>query len=1554
MILRFIYKSCHYFWYAVISLLLVATLFGGLLFLFFQIPFVQQKVAGYVENQVSGQIQGELHIGRLEGFLPFNATVTDVSLLYRDELNERTDTVLAAGEISVSLVIRDLARGRLNVDHVKINEPTARLIKLENEYSLQRALARSNDLPERDEDAPDDESEQGFLSEIFLPTLNITGGHLYIDSFFSLPDGVELPEPFTATDISLSGNVELNDRQRFIGLSSLYASVPQLDIGFVQLRGQFYSDERFTELNRIVLETASSRLDFTAEADGLNIFLRDKAEQLQNTDLRLRIHESVINPDEWAQIYTEIPETGYPVALELDASGTMRDLSLGNFYLVKNNAVLSGYGTLENFHDPESLAYSLNIDQLQASYDELKFAHESIGEMKFRDWDKITLRGKISGGIDHIKTDITLFTDDSEAEITAEADWKDRLKYAADVKTGRIKLDQFASLEMPESVIDTEFSLRGEGIQREDMDLDFGLFISDSKIDNVVISDLEFTGVMRDGFLEPDLNWKNGGGSLQISGWIDLQQEEPRVNLTGRTDSLNISTFFVFDEEIPTSINSRFSIDTQGFSADRFQGDIFVQLRESMYNEYAIAEHEIIFDLDSPDQEYRTLRIDGTLLEAEITGSIVPSKLVLALDYWAEELNKTVQDRSLYDDAVILDRPAVYDPSLKEQINLDIRARIDDLDLLAVFLPGFPEIRTVSNLDMEIRSDREKLSINTELFADHMEINNFYADSVSFVMTSNFEPGNEFGFFSSRINANFAEMLVAGRSVRNTDLVIDAYDEAIVLQRMNALLGEDAQLNLAMSTVFSRRDVDIRVDEFIVGNDEYSWQNVRQTPIRIDTGRRIHIPMLELGSVDERILVDGVFSETDSDSVTYLLSNVQLGRISDLIGGETSFSGNVNGVFSSQTIRTAPTFFGDLHAEKLMLNENLVGDLSITSRYSGGEELFEIALAVETDEEKYAEYIERAEGRKQDMTAEGYFRTPASREPGDDGPLVHLEFDFKELDLWFVPLIVSDIFEDIKGGARGSGFFSAWSDTFDFDAEFEVIDVLARPVFLNPQLTLNGPILLNREDGVVFDNIQVRDNRNGTGVFRGYVDLNDFDEVKPLDLTLEMNNLNFLNNSFDPDSPFYGDISGTGVVNLNGTNRSALISTTETIRLTSTSQISIPVLDETSVDQQSRFIEFVDSFDQAFRTPEEDEIIRTVLDDLGFTDVFRLDLNFSASQPMSVRLIFDEVTGEIMNARGTGRLRVTLQDDDFQMFGRFDVTEGEYQFVGGDIFTKRFTLRDGGTIILDGAPLNTRVNITAAYRARPNIAVLRPGYDPEGDEIIRVPVDLILEITGTLESIENDFFFEFPSAMDAAQNATYLSVLNSDPQQKLFQATMLLFTGNFSPDPNLGGENFSQTAGQIGLNTLLSAQINNLLNSNISNLDIDLTLSGLDQADLGIALRLFDDRLILRREGIVTGEQANIGDFDVTYRINQYFSVEVFYRQDPMLPGFIQRTQGQFESVSGVGFEARIQYNTWSELRRRVTGSVGRLVGRRSGGTEEAAAQDADPEPDEDQAEQAE
>src|SRR5699024_4780999 len=251
---------------------------------------------------------------------------------------------------------------------------------------------------------------------------------------------------------------------------------------------------------------------------------------------------------------------------------------------------------------------------------------------------------------------------------------------------------------------------------------------------------------------------------------------------------------------------------------------------------------------------------------------------------------------------------------------------------------------------------------------------------------------------------------------------------------------------------------------------------------------------------------------------------------------------------------------------------------------------------------------------------------------------------------------------------------------------------------------------------------------------------------------------------------------------------------------------------------------------------------------------FNLDLRFNTNHNIGVSLIFDPVTGDVLKARGSGQMRITMKGQEMQMFGRYRISNGSYQFVTGEIISRKLDLEPGGTIVWEGAPDNARLDISAVYRARPNVATLntRGSIGDNNNRSQQVPINLIVEISGTLNSVRNNYYFELPSSLDLSSGSTLsytINQINRDEQQKLLQATSVLFTGQFIPTQGAGSgtSSLSQnlTRGSTVFNPLvsnqvisplLSNQINALLNSDVSRLDIDFNINAYNEVDLGIAL----------------------------------------------------------------------------------------------------------------------
>ena len=1482
---------------------------------------VQNFLAEKIEQKFNETYEGTLSIGKLGGLLPFQITASDI-VLYNESYTNQADTIFTAKSLSMKIDFRSLLSGDFRIDGARLKEPQFNIIfdafGNTNLGSALRLKSPTLDVLDREYEPLIPQ-----LPEFFLTGFVISNGNVQFNGI-STTESINIPENFYIHDINLNLSAQTANEFMFLNLNKLSFKSPQLNAQEWELRGQFFSDFRFLEFNAFRIQTPESAVTLNLIFDGVDLSENDLQTQLFESNFNIQVDVQAFNPQEFSDISPHLKPFKESVFFEFKAEGNFEEATIDNFNLIVGNSRIKFIADTFNLLDKETFFTNLTLDFLtieQKYFDAFGLTDEHT---LFRDSEVFQLDGQISGSFSKIAMNVNALAPEGNMFIKATLDFKDIPVYNVELDIKGIQLKHFPSLNQPQSRVNGTMFLEGRGIDPEKANATFRTKLSNSQLFDVKVDQAEINIELADGFIEPTYFLKNDQGIISGTGWIDLMQDELVTQISGEIENLDLSKLIRANDVQESDLNFRYTLRLNGSEPDTFFGDLFIEFRESLYREIPINEQEFILSLNSPKEPIRTLLIDGNILQAKIEGSLFPSLIAHTINYWDDQIKQIIRDRTIFTDFGLTANQIKNDrENGKDQLNVSIEAQIKDLTLINTFFPDFPLIETLTNIQLDVFSSDETVSISGSLHSEFLTTGNVAIEDLHLDLNSDLFTNRRYDFLNTRLETSFQKLQIGTFLVEDAEILLSGYDEAVVLEKLEAKAGDDVRIGLTLSSVFSEYDVDIRILEFFVGDEDYSWENISENPIVIDRTGRIRVEKLEFANEGERVFINGIFSESQSDSVVYRFSNFQLRTLSDLADAGITFSGVMNGEFQTRMLTSEPEFQGNIRINNVQVDQFVVGDIDFESTFNRDEDRLDLALRILTDPTQYREYLSRVSNVGKDISINGFIKNPGSYEDGE--PIAELNFDFRELDLWVLPYFVQGIFTEVSGRTTGKGTFLMYKDSFDYDAEFTLTNVELVPVFLNSRLTLNGNIDLNKENGVVIKNVNVRDNRGGTGVLYGTIEVGDFESEMPMNVFLSMNRLQFLNNTYEPEIAFFGRVLGTGLVNLSGTDRSPFISTPEPVFIAANSSISIPIETDSYVDERSRFIEFVESFEAAFRprtTGDDDSEVERP--ELTFMEQFSLDLQFIAMEDMNVRLVFDQVTSEILNARGNGRIRLTLQDEEFRVFGRFDVSGGDYNFVGGDIFSRRFVIRDGGSISWDGDPVNARINVTAAYRARPDISILRPEIG-QGDPV-RVPVELILVITGNLESIENDFFFEFPSGVDASQTTAFLALLNSE-DQKLLQATSLLFTGNFIPvatDTRDAGASLQGRAGQIGLGTLLSSQINNLLNSNLSNLDIDLNLTGFDQADLGVALRLFDDRLTLRREGVVTGPDANLGDFDITYRINRYFSVQAFHRRDPLLRDFLTSARSQFESVNGVGLEGRVQFNSWPELRRRIWAPIRR------------------------------
>ena len=1547
--IRWLHKSWNVFWTFIGVLVLTVALVIGAGFGLMQLQPVKNQIADQLENRFSKNFQGVLSIGKLEGLVPLQVDLNQVKI-YPD--SSEFEPVLETASITASLDFWSLLQNRVVINSLSVKSPKG-VIDPDSDFSLEQAFNPKQSAITKDQELISEGSSSRF--QIIVPAVLIEDGNFTFRNALSTENRFSSGDSLQFQNVHMDLFFEFTEDQRFVDVNKFEFGIPELSIPKVELFGQIYNDSRFLELNALNVKVGNSNIRFSGEADGVNLLAGNALEQLTESKLTFLIDRFSAEKEDLSKFVPDAPE--FPATLR----GTIRgEGSLDSLYfpaaeisIGESFANLNGY--VKNLQNPSDIFYDINLDALIFGQEELAIFGEYLSPEQLLAVAETRIEGQISGSKSQATTNLTArHSQRGEIRTEGSIDWESQIAVDYNFNTDSLDLGNL----FDPRVQSTNLTLTGE-FKSSSLDLKNsvgGLVIKSQQgvLDSRNFDRVSILANWNDGIIEPDIRAEVNGSLITTNGRVDLKSSLPSYSLQGSAGNIYLNDLIRDGRMEEVYADVEYDFNVKGKEWNELFGLVSLDITRAVAGDDTLGRHQIYVDFNEPEAQNRILRLTSTAFDATIEGDFEPASLVTLGKQWSSYFTQRVKEEYLFEETDVISDSI----RITENQNVSVTARLKNLGIINAYYPAFPMVTTSARINSTVNVNSQRLLFNATLIDSKTEMKNLEADSLMLQLTGGFRKEAKLKEFSGlQFQANASNLDYGYLIGKQVSISANVNQDSVDIQSNIRQIADEASFVFNAGGHISDNALSLFIKNFELGADTYRWVN-RGTPmVEYQADESLVLRNFVFESDSQFVGIDGTFSNLPEDSVNYNISEVRLDRLSDLIAGRLSFGGVLNGDFTTRTLTTVPTIQGDVDVEAFDLDGTLFGDVNISSKYNQQLDRFDTNISVSTDSAKYPSYYANSDRQGQEFDINGYVLAPVEGDFPDADTLYQFDVDFKNIDLWILPYIGPKVFAEGAGLAQGTGKIWGNLETYDFESSFDVGTEDAaylRPNFLDTYYYAQGNLTFTRNAGFTFNDIYLIDPSGGNAILGGFYDTNDFGPTDSMRISLEMDEFQFLNSSFDPTVAFFGKAYGSSTVTISGTNLNPVLRTEQPIVISDFSEISIPLLEETEFNEDSRFIRFVDSFDVSDLTnnsssanernringaPNQTE------EELTFAERFTLDLQFVANNPMTVRLIFDPVTGDIVTADGTGRIRILLDDEQVSMFGRFDITGGRYQFVSGDIFTRRFELEPGGSITWEGDPANARLNLNAIYGARPDINTLSNtgARDPENAQ--RVPVELVLNIGGTITSIENNFFFRLPNTFESQQSSTLstqLASINRDESLKLIQATNFMLMGDFIPvssagqtQNNLFGENLSGSAAVLNpllssqvINPLLSNQVNSLLNSDLSSLDVDFNLNTYNQVDLGVALRLYNDKLILRREGQITGRQSNIGDLGATYQINRTFAVTAFHRQDLTFGTLSSTDQSQqSQDINGVGVEAKVSFNTWDEFFKRLLSPFRKLFG---------------------------
>jgi len=538
---------------------------------------------------------------------------------------------------------------------------------------------------------------------------------------------------------------------------------------------------------------------------------------------------------------------------------------------------------------------------------------------------------------------------------------------------------------------------------------------------------------------------------------------------------------------------------------------------------------------------------------------------------------------------------------------------------------------------------------------------------------------------------------------------------------------------------------------------------------------------------------------------------------------------------------------------------------------------------------------------------------------------LNLRFDAQHISLAFLNPFTEKILQNVDGFATGKINFygrfkalnvegNAYVDRFGFGIDY-----------LNTRFYISDSIRLT-PDAIIVDDMTLAGAENHLGKVNGIMRHKHFKNIEYTLNVSDINNMLVYNTTEKQNSVYYGKVYGSGTVSIEGdmqyTGIDINMATNDKSKFTF-------VLSDNAEAEEYQFISFVDRSRAINNYTRKDSTTPPpiVLPETS-PHLLTLNLQIDVSPQMSMNLLMDPSTGDMIHATGSGNIRLEYNTfSDIKLYGTYTVDKGNYNFSLQDLITKDFTIKTGSNISFVGAPKDANLNIEAYYALTANLEDLDESFATEQDlNRTTIPVRAMLYLTGNLQQPDFRFDLDFPTVTQDIDRRIR-SIISSEDMINRQIIYLLALNKFYTPDYMNVGQTHNNELASVA-SSALSSQLNNLLGQINENINIGTNLRS-DKGDfsdveveVALSSQLLNNRLIINgnigyRDNAVNNNTF-IGDFDLEYLLNKSGNIRLkAYNHYNDKNYYVKSAL----TTQGVGIMYRKEFNKWSEwfswLRRR-------------------------------------
>lgn len=1388
-----------------------------------QFSYTQTKLAQLLTDKLSSDTGTEISLEKVR--LDYFNRIVIENFYMEDQLK---DTLLFTNEVDIGFNVKHLMNLKLKIQSLCVTNPYINLYKEDQDLNLKFII---------DYFSPSDSTQNEVLVNLSLSHFEIINGR------FSYHDHLaeNLVKGFDKNHIDVTElNLYLSDLSidsNDIDVTYAKISLNEGDFSISNMTSGIIINEERIELHDLHLQTENSELlgHIALQSENWSSY----SDFIRSVEIQSRFLPSDLSISDLSYFVPDlagledIPQfSGILTGTVDEFAGKDFELHLGNHTHALLDFKIKG---LPNF---EETFMHLNIYELISSKNGIEkirippfdsknhiklpknFSH--LGRINFTGIisgfpSDLNIKGDLNTGIGRVKTDLNLKNDSL-------------FQYAGSLQAIEFEAGKFFENEKYIGKVSLTAKINGKGLEKSNIAASIDGIIEHMEFNNYNYHNVKIAGDFKKEMFRGDVSVNDPNVQLKFIGSIDLSEENMQFNFMSEIENLYPRIVFGIDHiDSSAHISSTVNIDLSAKNIDNLIGRM--ELLNTVYIEKdQVINSDYFTFVSKREKEKKSISINSDILDFDLQGRY-------------DMLDGFKTFKSLL---------SQYFPNTIEgEISVDKEFKFDlhlkDLSLVEKLLNPGIHIEPGSKVKGDFNSENNYLDLRAEIFGfttGALSIDT----SLVHIFTDDDQLKMDGRMSHYSLGKKTQERVIEISSIAEQNQIeteLKSYGSGPLAS--NLFLHN--YINDHNTYGFKFYNSSFRINDSI-------WTISDSNFVLYDSTSWL-FQNLGVGRLDQKIELNGKISNNNGERIQLTLQNFNLNVLNPFIERlKLSFNGILNGNAVVRTVQEELLFESDLSFNDLEFNEKEIGNGHIKSIWDDTKKRLNVDGLI------YLNKVDR-------LVLAGSYRTKKKKSP------LHFDLKLEDLPLNVLEPLTQNIMSEFEG--TGSGFLQLRGDlkSPELSGLFFVNDAKVKVDYTNVSYKLRNsldnskiiPVLLN-QDSIIIPSFKANDDFGHSGIGSVTFIHDNFKKFET-DLKVNADNLFVLNTRKKQNELYYGKVFVSGDISI--WSEKDFSSIKMDIKTEDNTVFNLP-LDESSEITENQFI--------VFELDEDEEIEENEVEKEDELNV-EVEINLEATTGALARLVFDEVTGDVIEARGFGDLFISYTpENSLSMVGEYEIKSGSYVFTLQTVVNKQFVIESGSRIKWNGDPYSGEMDITTAYKTRARLYDILPEIDPDVNYKKRVPVDLRLKLTQSVESPIVGFEIFLPDSKESVRQQLNTELSNENCLNR--QVFSLLILTTFTPCEAKAENQATTNVGKTTAYEAMSNQLSGWLSQISEDVDVGVNYSpeiegeeySPEQVEIAISTQLFNDRVVIDGNASSGNQSATTqntnnwaGEFTVEYKI---------------------------------------------------------------------------------------